>query len=1847
MFLQNRFISFQRKSNVILAAVSLSGLVPQVYGQVPAIDGTVDTVSTATTKFADAGYFIASGIVATADVTFTKDSFFSEETDDFRVGFRLLDSGGTAVPLSTGGTILYDDDAVDGDPDAGFTITTTGSVTESFSGNLQPATQLDPVEAYRVEVIVQVLTAVYNPILNTFVPTWVQDDSQQTSPANFIHFTGDTSNDLPLNVLSVLNSVSFSDRAAVAGVDQAAAAHAFGLTANTTLHRFDGWTSPIAPDDVEVIYDVELWRRDAVNGDEQIPLVESRITVIEAVDSHDFSLIDFPYEETVNHNLEIVPDGVQLDSVNEEYYARVTVSHIEVPSTSTEWAYGNSAVTPDTRLMHFNGSLYFDSTETTLLDFSNDPAGAATWFTGPSGYVSGVLTDAAGALTGSPGHTYAGAAPSIRLEPDGTARVVTPSLSVNLSPPTSPDIDATGPVRFKRDNLILDHGAPTGLLGTLTVYLPTGMGWAANATAHSLSGTMAFPGTDFTQGLQPQGSSYTFSTGSPIHVVEETKPLGYEANSITWDISGGIIQAAGTGAVSYLREDELVALESAPVPVEEQIKRSNEQYYRGVHALANTTILVEPGASGEAQLTTEINMNGADFRSHFPYDVGVSFSSGFVGLTKDLVDVNTSALDGLNVLSIDYNQACVSDACGTGTMMQEMRMSSAADRFLFTSDGGLVTAGIVQTTASVPANLAWGFIDSLAVPDYHHETSAFGAADFHMPGHFLRGDENTGPTPDQGPGVILYSGFLASDPTQKERPGTPAYAVGATDYAGFNYRTVSDGAVISNSRIAGVEADFDLTGRSKYYIRPAGVTGIHEAVPGTFPASMVLYGYQMTFTQYGLNYYMNVPDKSRTDGAIDLPYPSDFIQAFEEMTFTCLGGLDSPKVPAGGGDQIMSYWLANITINSIEFASENACNPEAPTFLLAGVSAEAAYVGVPLYGTLGFLATGELMIPSSSSLGINSRLHLPARVEFDGPTRQTDPANANAIHIERYQMAPATLAYYNDFASASPSEQGQGDGKINFAGTLDVAFFEDLEVHLQTSPRNVSPSQSVPVHLMGGWSESGDTFFNSTDFDNDNSGFPNGVSEAVYRNDPGNAGDPTPYLIHARQDWLGVINFDYPLAWSNTTRSFESYEPKTNDLLVITAEHQLDYLSAETAHLSIGITYDGMPEVSVTNFVINEVDEATGVYQSLLLEATKPVVDSIEGGIDKMAGMLEDRMDSLYDQFFADAVETHVVDPIYSTLHDAATATVPTYNPTLVQNVIQDRIKTGSNSMQQLIGELGSGVASANYLFTEVDGRLEDIEFAIDALINGIDVDSLGNPVPTPTVNTTHYKAFLAKNVNGDFEILVPLVERLLDQLAPDISNELNALLAGAVDDLNARINELFEEAKPTIDQIVVVLEDIREVVGEVRTAIAPAGELIVEIETVLNNASSEINTVTNEMLNGVQLFFVPLSLPEQFLSYSEEEVKDRIRNEVRDLFFGTEFIADIQVTLKQYLYDVDAAINDAIGQAFAEINDVLRDLVSEALAGVDDSINGFLGDIESVVGAGKLNGYGQFNGDALRRLHIDLYLQLKVPDEMEFNGYLTIEQLDSEGDDTCSPGAPGGAVTEVTVGATEVPADWISPDLRISVEGKFNFRSDPTFRLLGLGGSFELASGEVNFETFKITDMGASLMFGATENYLAAKLGLAFNSYEAFGGVFFGRTCSLDPILLADPDVEKVVGQPSPTFTGVYVYGECHIPVSEAALGIPATCFFRITAGVGAGAFYFVEGNTLGGKIYAAASGEALCVISIKGEVTMIGAVSNGELRFNGTGRLSGEAGACPFCIKFSKSAEISYEAGSWNVDI
>ena len=202
-----------------------------------------------------------------------------------------------------------------------------------------------------------------------------------------------------------------------------------------------------------------------------------------------------------------------------------------------------------------------------------------------------------------------------------------------------------------------------------------------------------------------------------------------------------------------------------------------------------------------------------------------------------------------------------------------------------------------------------------------------------------------------------------------------------------------------------------------------------------------------------------------------------------------------------------------------------------------------------------------------------------------------------------------------------------------------------------------------------------------------------------------------------------------------------------------------------------------------------------------------------------------------------------------------------------------------------------------------------------------------------------------------------------------------------------------------------------------------------------------------------------------------------------------------------------------------------------------------------------------------------------------------------------------------------------------------------PGFSPLGMAGAFEL-TGPLTFATFQITELGATMAFGAQENYLGAKARVKFNSYELAGGVFFGRTCTFDPLIRVDKDVVDVL--PAPVLTGAYVFGEGWFPINEA-LGIPSSCFFNVRVGIGAGAFFFLAGDkevpTFGGKMLLGVSGEVLCLISVKGDVVLVGLKSGDDLVFKGRGDLSAQIGYCPFCLNFSKSIGMRYQRG-WSVD-
>jgi hypothetical protein len=342
---------------------------------------------------------------------------------------------------------------------------------------------------------------------------------------------------------------------------------------------------------------------------------------------------------------------------------------------------------------------------------------------------------------------------------------------------------------------------------------------------------------------------------------------------------------------------------------------------------------------------------------------------------------------------------------------------------------------------------------------------------------------------------------------------------------------------------------------------------------------------------------------------------------------------------------------------------------------------------------------------------------------------------------------------------------------------------------------------------------------------------------------------------------------------------------------------------------------------------------------------------------------------------------------------------------------------------------------------------------------------------------------------------------------------------------------------------------------------------------------------------------------------------------------------------LRQRLYDVDAAMRQQMDSVFNEVSGMLKDLIGQSLASIDDSINSCLGSVSDVMGAGSLKGHADIDGDSLKLLRIDGHFQFKVPDDMELNAFLEIKELNSDGSDNgCSDGHT--PFTEVTLGATKVPLDWISSGLSADLEAKFTFATLPV--PIDLGGQIAL-NGDINFQAFDLHDLAVAMAFGATDNYVALKGGVRFNGFDFSGAAFFGRTCTLDPLKLIDPDVASVLG--NPPFTGGYVYAQGWLPVSQLLTGIPATCLFEISAGVGAGAFYFAEGPTFGGKMFLGVSGQLLCIISIEGDITMIGLDKGGKVSFLGKGHFEASLGPCPFCISVSKDVSISYVNNSWNI--
>jgi len=462
-------------------------------------------------------------------------------------------------------------------------------------------------------------------------------------------------------------------------------------------------------------------------------------------------------------------------------------------------------------------------------------------------------------------------------------------------------------------------------------------------------------------------------------------------------------------------------------------------------------------------------------------------------------------------------------------------------------------------------------------------------------------------------------------------------------------------------------------------------------------------------------------------------------------------------------------------------------------------------------------------------------------------------------------------------------------------------------------------------------------------------------------------------------------------------------------------------------------------------------------------------------------------------------------------------------------------------------------------------------------------------------------------------------------------------LVSAALDkpEFQEKIEALLERAEPRMIEVRNAIGEIRDFIVEVRSAMDQGGQFAEQMIDLIDDQAASMQAAVNLVGTDILAALDQVQPGLDSFPAMEDAIRAKVKQRIQDYMLGLPVIAEINRLIKQRVYDTSALLTAAIDEVFDQINLTVRDIVREVAGGLDDKFNEMLDDLGATMATADIKGYAKVRNDSLTELRLDLKAQMNVPDEMKAHVFLLIRELSSENTPAeCLPAS--GKSTEVTMGAKDVSVEWLFPDTTMNLQAKFVMEG---IVLRGMGGGIDL-QGEISFgESVIIRKLGASVMFGLDENYISAAAQIEVQGFQGGGGIFLGKACSLDPFFW-DDTVAAVIGEPP--FTGMYGYGEFWIPI-PTLIGIPSTCLFNLSAGVGAGAGFFLEGPTVFGKMFLGVSGDVLCIISITGEISLVGLARPSGLALAGKGRFAAELGWCPLCLSIEKSILLARENKKW----
>jgi hypothetical protein len=171
-----------------------------------------------------------------------------------------------------------------------------------------------------------------------------------------------------------------------------------------------------------------------------------------------------------------------------------------------------------------------------------------------------------------------------------------------------------------------------------------------------------------------------------------------------------------------------------------------------------------------------------------------------------------------------------------------------------------------------------------------------------------------------------------------------------------------------------------------------------------------------------------------------------------------------------------------------------------------------------------------------------------------------------------------------------------------------------------------------------------------------------------------------------------------------------------------------------------------------------------------------------------------------------------------------------------------------------------------------------------------------------------------------------------------------------------------------------------------------------------------------------------------------------------------------------------------------------------------------------------------------------------------------------------------------------------------------------PAFQFESLTGTLDLTKGGLSGIGFD--KAGLTLKYWNDGDwYFQAGLKLNFNGYGAYGDILLGNTKDMTPLQALDPVVADFL-------CGIHSFNGGYARVGVQGRIFDYGCLFRVSAGFEVGGWYITD--SYGAKLRGWVSGRGACVVSVRGDLTLLGGEVGDRFKMSGFMWVAGGIGFC-----------------------